>query len=97
MRIEVVAEDESIDAQARTYAEYRVFTTLARHIQRILGVRVVLRPDERDGTRDTIVCAVTVALEPSGSIRIRGCGPHAHAAIDRAVERIGDLVRRRTA
>jgi ribosome-associated translation inhibitor RaiA len=97
MRIEVIAEDESINAQARTYAEYRVFTALARHIQHIRGVRVALRPDERDGTRDTVVCAVTVALEPSGSIRIRACGPHAHAAIDRAVERIGDLVRRRTA
>jgi len=96
MRIEVIAEDESINAQARSYAEYRVFTALARHIQRIRGVRVVLRPDERDGTHDTVVCAVTVALEPSGSIRIRACGPHVHAAIDRAIERMGDLVRRRT-
>ena len=97
MRIEVTAEDESINAQARTYAEYRVFTALARHIQHIRGVRVVLRPDERDGTRDAVVCAVTVAFEPSGSTRTRAHGRHAHAAIDCAVERIGDLVRRRTA
>jgi ribosome-associated translation inhibitor RaiA len=97
MHIEVIAEDESINAQARTYAEYRVFTALARHIQHLRGARVVVRPDERDATRDTVVCAVTVALEPSGSIRTRARGRHAYAAIDRAAERIGDLMRRRTA
>ena len=62
MRIEVIGEDESSNAQARTYAEYRVFAALARHTPRVRGARVVLRRDERDGTCDTVVCAVTVAL-----------------------------------
>lgn len=96
MRIEVIGEDESIHAQARTYAEYRVFAALARHTQRVRGARVVLRRDERGGTCDTVVCAVTIALEPSGSVRTRARGPHAYAAIDRAVGRIVDLMRRRT-
>ncbi len=70
MRIEVIGEDASSDVQARTYAEYRVFAVLARHASHVRGSRVVLRRDERDGTRDTVICAVTVKLEPSGS------GPH---------------------
>jgi ribosome-associated translation inhibitor RaiA len=97
MHIEVMGEDESSNAQARTYAEYRVFAALARYAQRVRGARVVLRRDERDGTHDTVVCAVTVALEPSGSVRARSRGQHVYAAIDRAVERIGDLMRGRAA
>ena len=60
MRIEVIGEDESIHAQARTYAEYRVFAALVRHSQAVRGARVVLRRDERGGTCDTVVCAVTI-------------------------------------
>ena len=97
MHIEVIGEDESSNAQARTYAEYRVFAALARHARRVSGVSVVLRRGKRDGTCDTVVCVVTVALEPSGSIRARSRGRHPYAATNRAVERIGELVRRRAA
>ena len=37
MRIEVIGEDESSTAQARAYAEYRVFAALARHTPRVRG------------------------------------------------------------
>ena len=97
MGIEVIVEDESSNAQARTYAEYRVFAALARHPQHVRGASVVLRRDEREGTCDNVVCAVTIALEPSGCIRTRACGGHAYAAINRAVERVGNLIRRRAA
>ena len=97
MRIEVDGEDESSNAQTRTYAEYRVFAALARHTQCVRGARVALRRVERDGACDTVICAVTVMLEPSGYARTRACGRHAYAAINRAVERVGDLMRRRTA
>jgi hypothetical protein len=33
MRIDVIGDAESIGAQARTYAEYKVFAALARHTQ----------------------------------------------------------------
>jgi ribosome-associated translation inhibitor RaiA len=95
MRIEVIGEDETSNAQARTYAEYKVFAALAQHRQHVRGARVVLRRDRRNGTCETVACAVTVALAPSGSVRTRACGPHAYAAINRAVERIGDLMRGR--
>jgi ribosome-associated translation inhibitor RaiA len=97
MRIEVIGEDESSNAQARTYAEYRVFAVLAQHTEHVRGARVVLRRDARDGTCDNVVCAVTVVLQPSGCVRTRACGGHAYAAINRAVERVSDLMRRRAA
>ena len=96
MHIEVIGDDESSSAQARTYAEYRLFAALARHTRRVRSAVVVLRPRVRKGTCDTVVCVVTIALVPSGSVRTRACGRHAYAAINRAVERIGDLMRRRT-
>jgi ribosome-associated translation inhibitor RaiA len=97
MRIEVIGEDESSDAQARTYAEYKVFAALAQHTQHVRGARVVLRRSKRNGTCNTVACAVTVALSPSGFVRTRVHGQHAYAAINRAVERIGALMRRRAA
>ena len=96
MLIEVTGDDPS-NAQARAYAEYRVFAALVRHTPRVRGARVILRRDERDRTCDTVICAVTVELEPSGFIRTRTRGQHAYAAINRAVERIGELMRRRAA
>jgi hypothetical protein len=97
MRIEVIGEDESSTAQARAYAEYRVFAALARHTPCVRGARVALRREEGNGTYDTVVCAVTVALKPCGSVRTRSRGQHASAAINRAVERISDLMCRRAA
>ena len=97
MRIDVIGEDETITAQVRAYAEYRLFATLARYTQLVRSVRVVLRRAGRDRTGNQIVCAVTVALEPSGYARARASKPLAYGAIDRATERIGDLMSRRTA
>ena len=97
MRIEVIGKDESSNPQARTYAEYKVFAALVRHTQRVRSARVVLRRDGRAGRCNSVACAVTVALEPRGSLRARGCGPHAYAAVNRTVERLGSMMRRRAA
>ncbi|PYR89359.1 MAG: hypothetical protein DMF84_24355 [Acidobacteria bacterium] len=94
MRIEVIDTDDSTTPQARAYAEYRLFATLARHTRLIRSVRVVLAHAERNGSADCVTCAVNLMLE-SGSARARARGPHAHGAIDRAAERIGDLMARR--
>ena len=89
MRIEVVAEG-TISQQARTYAEYRVFAALTQFVnaEKVRRARVALRPLDRRRGCDSIVCAVTVSLEGADAIRIRATGPHAYAAINRAVERI---------
>jgi hypothetical protein len=93
MRIEVVGAD-TISQQARTYAEYRVFAALTQFAdaKEVRRARVVLRPVDRGRGCDSIACSVWVALGGAGSFRIRTTGPHAYAAINRAVERIGTTV-----
>ena len=88
-RIHVFADANGISSQARTYAEYRVFSALTRHAITFRRARVLLRPSESPGTCDRVSCAVSVALDPSGSVRVRVTGPHVYAAINRAVERLG--------
>jgi ribosome-associated translation inhibitor RaiA len=89
MRIEVVAEG-TISQQARTYAEYRVFAALTQFSEadRIQRVRVLLRQVKLGRDCESIACTVTIALSGSDLFRIRTTGPHAYAAINRAVERI---------
>jgi ribosome-associated translation inhibitor RaiA len=92
MRIEVIGRGDATTPQARAYAEYRLFATLARHTRLIRRVRVVLAHAERNGSAGCVTCAVELMLESSGSARARARGPHAYGAIDRAAERIGDLM-----
>jgi ribosome-associated translation inhibitor RaiA len=91
-RILVTANGKEISAQARTYAEYRVFSTLTQHVPGFREACVVLRRLEPANTYDTIACEVTVALEPAGTLRVRATGPHVYAAINTAIERLTDLV-----
>lgn len=95
MRIDVIANDDSITPQARAYAEYRIFAALARHTRVIRRVRVELAQAERNGRVACVTCAVHLILDPSGSARARAQGVHAFGAIDRAAERISDLMARR--
>lgn len=90
-RISVVA-DMSISAQARTYAEYRMFATLTRHTPDFHRARVALRERDAAESSDSVDCSLTIALEPSASLRIRATGPHVYAAINRAVERLADAL-----
>lgn len=89
MRIDIVGGD-TISQQARTYAEYRVFAALTQFedAAKVRRARVTLRPVDRGRGCDSIACTVTISLEGADSIRIRATGPHAYAAINRAVERI---------
>ena len=94
-RIVVIAEDDSVSPQARTYAEYRVFAAVARHTRSVRRIRVVLHRVENTTICNGVACIVTIDLESSGSLGIRAAGPHAYAAINRAVERLGVAMRRR--
>jgi ribosome-associated translation inhibitor RaiA len=89
MRIEVIGEP-TISQQARTYAEYRVFAALTQcaEADKVRRVRVLLRPVNRGSGCENIACTVTVGLDGPESFRIRTTGPHAYAAINRAIERI---------
>lgn len=94
-RIHVLADPDTISAQARTYAEYRVFSALTRHAINFRRARVRLRNGDGTGTYGRVSCALCVALDPSGSVRVRVTAPHEYAAINRAVERLDDARGRR--
>ena len=86
MRIEVLGD--TISAQARTYAEYRVFAALAQSAEKVRRARVVLRTVGPSGESGGVACTVTVNLEGTGSFRVRTTGAHPYAAINRAIQRI---------
>ena len=87
MRIQVVGED-AITAQARTYAEYRLFAALSRSAERVRSARVLLRSLDGHSSSERVVCVVTITFDGTGSLRIRSTGARAYAAIDRAVDRV---------
>ena len=93
MRIEVTANDVSVSPRLRAYAEYRLFTTLARHARVIQRVWVILGPSDHQAG-GAFTCEVDVSLRASGSARVLAHGPRMHAAIDRAAERIGHVIDR---
>ena len=68
-----------------------MFSVLTRHTIAFRGARVLLRVPARARTSDSVSCALSVALDPSGSVRVRVTGPHVYAAINRAVERLGQV------
>jgi ribosome-associated translation inhibitor RaiA len=89
MRIEVRG-DRAISAQARTYAEYRLFAALTQLSEGhdVQQVRVRLREVHPGNRCAGIACTVTVARQGSEPIRIRTIGSHAYAAINSAVDRL---------
>jgi ribosome-associated translation inhibitor RaiA len=91
MRIEVLAEG-TISAQARTYAEYRLFAALTQLVDtsRVTRARLVLKRTTPGRTRDSVSCTVAVDIEGGDSLRIQVAADHPYAAINRAVERLSD-------
>jgi hypothetical protein len=94
MRITVSGPvDSPLSSDTYKYAEYRVFSSIAPHGTSIHAVDVVVRrtsPPNR-----SVLCTVVVDLGPSGRLRTQAVAPHPSAAIDRAADRAGWLVRRR--
>ena len=89
MRIHVLVED-GISPQARTYAEYRLFTALSQLVatEQVLDARVVLRRVMQKRGCEGVSCSVTVSLDGAGAWRIRTTRDHAYAAINRAADRL---------
>jgi len=90
MRVVVSSPSSSLGRQVLAYAEYRFFSVLARH-QDVRSVRVILR-DDGDAA---VLCGVQISFDPRDSARARASGPHAAAAIERAIDRVGQLMRAR--
>ena len=88
IRIDIQAE-EAISAQARRYAEYRVFSAVMPMARRV-GVRhadVAIRQTSRRGACDGVECAITLTVGDS-AFRVRATGDHPYDAINRAVDRL---------
>ena len=89
MRIEVLGYD-TMSAQARSYAEYRLFAELSRvaDTSRVRRARVMLRRRNDDQAGESISCTVTVDIEGRNPLRIHTSAGHPYGAINRAVEQL---------
>jgi len=89
MRIEVFGE-ETISAQARTYAEYRLFAALSQVMDtnRVQQARLTLKRTKPDRGGEKVSCTVNVDIRDGNSLQIETSGEHPYAAINRAVERV---------
>jgi hypothetical protein len=89
MRVYVSSSlDGAINPQILAYAEYRIFSALARYAE-VREAHVILRSDEPGGA---VQCAVTIE-DAAGSTRASAKGVQPAAAIDRAAERVSELMR----
>lgn len=91
MRIEVSTPEARFTDQTRAYAEFRVFSTLARFSDVVDHARVSLTPALPGGQ---LTCAVSVTLADTTRVRISARGRHAYDAINRAALRLGDALQR---
>jgi hypothetical protein len=90
MRVYVSSPTAAINRQVLAYAEYRLFAVLARYAG-VRGARVLFQDDADGGVR----CSITIDFDATASARARVKGPHAAGTIDRAAERVVQLMRRR--
>jgi ribosomal subunit interface protein len=93
MRITLTGQDVAVADQLQAYAEYRLFTGIARYDSLIRGVSVTIRHDASN--RGPFLCLVVIDLGRGGYIKTRARGRHPNAAIDRAANQVASLLSRR--
>lgn len=90
MRVYVSSPNSAFSPQILAYAEYRLFAALARYAG-VQNARVVLQSDAQGAMR----CSVTIEIDSADSVRARVTGRNAAGTIDRAAERVVQLMLRR--
>jgi hypothetical protein len=93
MKIDVSDITRTFGRQTRAYAEYRIFSSLARFSDVVRDAAVSLTPAAKG---DTVVCSVLIAFDGGIPIRVTARGRHAYDAINRVAYRIGPAVHRHT-
>jgi ribosome-associated translation inhibitor RaiA len=93
MRISVTDIGCTFGRQTRAYAEYRIFSSLARFSDVVHEAGVSLTARRRSGAAR---CIVSVTVDHGGRLRVSSRGRHVYDAINRAAERIGEELRRHT-
>jgi hypothetical protein len=92
MKIEVTDIARTFGRQTRAYAEYRIFSSLARFSDVVRDAAVSLTLASRG---HTVVCSVLVGFESGMPVLVTARGRHAYDAINRVAYRIGPALRRR--
>lgn len=93
MRISVTDVRRTFGRQTRAYAEYRIFSSLARFSDVVHDADVsLIATGPTDESRAMCVIAVTVA--DGSRLQVHARGRHVYDAINRAARRIGDAVHR---
>ena len=93
MNIEVTDIARTFGRQTLAYAEYRIFSSLARFTEYVRDVAVSLTPD---ATGRSVLCSVVVTFASGTPIRFTARGRHAYNAINRVARRIGPALHRHT-
>jgi hypothetical protein len=92
VRIAVSDAGRVFGRQTRAYAEYRIFSRLARFGDIVRQADISLSALPTDSA--DVLCRVVVAVGDGRCLRVAARGRHVHEAINRAAQRIGDAVHR---
>jgi ribosomal subunit interface protein len=92
MRIVLTGKDVTVTDQLQAYAEYRLFTSIARYETLIRVVHVTIQQDISHRAR--FLCVIVVDLRSSGQIKAQARGSHPNAVIDRVSGRTASLLSR---
>jgi ribosome-associated translation inhibitor RaiA len=90
MRISVADIGRTFGRQTSAYAEYRIFSTVARFSDVVHEARVSLTSRQGGGAR----CVVCLAVNDGEPLRVSARGRHVYDAINCAAERITEELRR---
>jgi ribosome-associated translation inhibitor RaiA len=93
MRISVTDIGGAVGRQTRAYAEYRIFSSVARFSDVVDEAGISLTARRPGGAAR---CVVSLTVDDGGCLRISTRGHHIYDAIDRAAERVGEELRRHT-
>jgi ribosome-associated translation inhibitor RaiA len=94
MRISVTDIASAFSRQTAAYAEYRIFSSVARFGDIVHDAGVSLTARRAGGAAR---CVVALTINDGGRLRVSARGRHVYDAINRAAERIGEELRRHTA
>src|ERR687890_390039 len=95
MRISVNEVGRTFGRQTRAYAEYRIFSSLARFSEVVRDVDVSLTVTVPIPGR-VARCTVVLTVADGSRLHVRAGGRHVYDAINRAARRAGDALRRQT-
>ena len=93
MKLSVTDVGCTLGRQTRAYAEYRIFSSVARFSHVVHEARISLKSRRGGGAAR---CVVSLTVDDGGRLRVSAGGRHAYDAINRAAARISEALRQHT-